>query len=192
MNDPRIDTMARSLAKGSSRRQMLRVVASCVGATGAALFTRRQGAAKPWHPSDCAAHPEVCVCSGLGQACSTFADCCNAGDGDGKIKCVDNTCQCCHGGRISCGRYSNKHICHDPYKSMGLCCIGFDCVSPDASCVWVGCKPGVDPDCDPSRPYNCPPGYELTVGAGGPAPPGYCPRRRPPRRSKRRRNKRRS
>jgi len=150
MDDRRFDSLTRSLASGSSRRQVLKGLLGLGGAAAAAgsLASEADAARRP-KPTPVPTCPGVqtwngsaCVCPGGHTKCGP--DCCP----DGLAECCDNACcyGTCYGEELCCP--SAQEFCPisgECCPEGSTCCPDYGCLPPEAECCSVGECP--DRDC---------------------------------------------
>lgn len=145
MDDRRFDSLARSLASGRSRRQVLRDLLGIAG--GALAATTRHSADAGRRPTPtprpvrCPGNQywdgSACVCSDDLQICGPT--CCPSG----QAECCDGACcfGSCYGEELCCP--AGNIVC-DGICQPGECCIGADCVSGVCTSDHVCCTPTCD------------------------------------------------
>jgi hypothetical protein len=146
VDEQRFDSWTRTLARGGSRRRLVRAL---IGG-GAVLAAARRGL------SDTVAHHGM---AGPGDPCRTSNQCMAA---DAPMVCDWNG----YGNGLSCCTYEGSNCAEDTWCCGSSLCIGGTCTSQSSSCTGEGCACQLyrDPECRASCPlYDpCDPGLVCT------------------------------
>jgi hypothetical protein len=139
MDDRRFDALARSLASGSNRRQLLKGLLGIGGAVAASAVAPDVEAARRPTPT-----PRPVSCPGIQIPCGADC-CCPAGHSkcgpdccpDGQAECCDNACcyGTCHGEELCCP--NGSRLCDGVCLSNDRCCTADDCST--GVCATVQC-----------------------------------------------------
>lgn len=146
MDDRQFDTLARSLASGGSRRQVLKGLFGLAGGALAGATLHPAGAARRPVPTPkpvrCPGQQYwdgvACVCPDETSACGPA--CCSAG-----ATCCDNACcdGACYGEELCCP--SSRTVCAvsgECCPEGWSCCPDFGCTSPEQCCSAMDCEAG--------------------------------------------------
>lgn len=171
MDDRRFDALARSLASGANRRQMLKGLlglggGAIAGATLHAADAARRPTPTP-KPVTCPGQQHwdgsACVCPGGTTICG--AECCP----NGQAQCCDHAC-CygeCYGAELCCPSPSEYCAVTGECCPVGMiCCPESGCISPDQCCAATDCEHQTCQAVECTGDHTCAYTFDCTVDDG--------------------------